>query len=373
VKENMDFVSKQLQFAVSEIEEAKQTANPDRISPRTINPDGSLRLVVPREWTSGFFPGSLWYMYEYTNDNEWKELAEKYQAPLEGEKLNRGTHDLGFMMYNSFGKAYRLTKNPEYRDIVLQSAYTLITRYKPNAGVIRSWDHNTHLWQNPVIVDNLMNLELLFWAFKETNDSTFYKIAVSHADKTIENHFREDYSSYHVVDYDTITGNVIVKHTHQGYADESTWSRGQAWALYGYTMCFRETGDSSYLKQAQGIANFIFTNKNLPADLIPYWDYDAPEIPDEPRDASAAAITASALYELSQYDNQKGSQYKCWADTILKNLSQNYSSPAGENRGFLLLHCTGAKSLNSEIDVPLVYADYYFIEALMRKRALECE
>ena len=371
VKENFDNAAKQFQVALTEIEKAKQQASPDKVSPRTLNADSSLLLVNSRDWTSGFFSGSLWYMFEYTENNKWEKWAEQFTAPLEREKMNGGTHDLGFMMYCSFGNAYRLTKNPVYRDILLQSAKTLITRFKQNAGIIRSWDHTADKWQCPVIIDNMMNLELLFWAFRETNDSTFYKIAVSHAKKTIENHFRPDYSSYHVVDYDTITGKVLKKNTAQGYADESAWARGQAWGLYGFTMCFRETGDSTFLKQAQGIAHFIFTNKNLPADLIPYWDFDAPGIPNEPRDASAAAVTASALYELCRYDNLNGIQYKRWADTILENLSRYYSSPTGKNRGFLLLHSTGSKPANSEVDVPLVYADYYFLEALLRKQKLE--
>ena len=373
VEAGFDFAAKQLQVAVSEIENAKQQETPGKVSPRTIAADGKLTLTTSREWTSGFFPGSLWYMYEYTKNDEWKDLAEKYTAPLEREKTNGGTHDMGFKMYCSFGNGYRLTDDQNYRDILIQSAKTLITRFKPNAGIIRSWDNNTEKWQCPVIIDNMMNLELLFWAFRATNDSVYYKIAVSHALKTIENHFRKDFSSFHVVDYDTITGNVLKKTTHQGYSDESAWARGQAWGLYGYTMCYRETGNPAFLKQAEEIAHFIFTNKNLPLDLIPYWDFDAPGIPDEPRDASAAAIIASALYELCGYDSLNAANYKRRADTILENLSRNYLSPTGENRGFLLLHSTGAKPMNSEVDVPLPYADYYFLEALLRKQKLESQ
>jgi len=372
VEKNFDFASKQLQVAVTEVEKAKQLDNSGKVSPRTVSPDGSLFMVPSRDWTVGFFPGSLWYMYEYTNKDEWKQLAEKYTLPLEIEKMNTGTHDTGFKMYCSFGNWHRLNENQNCRDILLQSAKTLITRFKPNAGIMRSWDHNTDKWQCPVIVDNMMNLELLFWASKETNDPVYYDIAVSHAKKTIENHYREDYSSYHVVDYDTITGKVLKKNTHQGYADESAWTRGQAWGLYGFTMCYRETGDSLFLKQARAIADFIFTHKNLPEDLIPYWDFDAPDIPNEPRDASAATISASALYELCELDGLNAGKYKRWADTILKNLSHNYLSPTGDNRGFLLLHSTGAKPLNnSEVDVPISYADYYFLEALLRKQKLE--
>ena len=216
-----------------------------------------------------------------------------------------------------------------------------------------------------------MNFELLFWAFRESGDSTFYDIAVNHANTTMENHFRPNYSTYHVVDYDIETGEVLMKQTHQGYADESTWSRGEAWALYGFTTMYRETKDEAYLELAHKITNFIFTHPNLPADLIPYWDFDAPNIPNEERDVSAATITASALYELSTYGGSQSKQYKKWADTILRNLTNSYRVTLNSDGGFLLLHSTGAKSLGSEIDVPLVYADYYFIEGLLRKQKLE--
>jgi len=378
VADNFNFAAQQLQYAISLIPEAISKDSRDSamkasrplVSPRTLNEDGSLKMVPAHDWTSGFFPGELWFMYEKTNDPVWKERAIQFTKPLQVLRHHTGTHDLGFMVYNSFGNGYRLTGNPDYREVLLDAARSLSTRYKPVAKVIRSWDHNRDKWQCPVIIDNMMNLELLFWAFKESGDSTFYQIAVNHANSTMKNHFRPDYSTYHVVDYDTITGEVLKKQTHQGYADESTWSRGQAWALYGYTLMYRETGDQAYLDQANHIAEFIFTHPRLPEDLIPYWDLDAPEIPDEPRDASAAAITASALYELSTYNGEDANRYTQWADIILENLTTNYRATPGSDGGFLLLHSTGAKSLNSEIDVPLVYADYYFLEALRRKDKL---
>lgn len=256
---------------------------------------------------------------------------------------------------------------------MLESAYTLTTRYKKAVGVIRSWDHNREKWECPVIIDNMMNLELLFWAFKTSGDSVFYDVAVNHARTTMKNHFRDDYSSYHVVDYDTITGSVVHKHTHQGYSHESAWSRGQAWGLYGYTLCYRETGLPEFLEQAGHIANYIFSHSNLPDDLIPYWDFNAPGIPDEPRDVSAATITASALYELSQYDPIKKQDYLNKANKIMENLTNQYWATAGKDRGFLLLHSTGSKMSDSEVDVPIVYADYYYLEALLRKAKLEKE
>jgi unsaturated chondroitin disaccharide hydrolase len=214
-----------------------------------------------------------------------------------------------------------------------------------------------------------MNLELLFEATKLSGDSSFYKIAVSHANITMKNHFRPDYSSYHVVDYDTATGGVRKKQTAQGYADESAWARGQAWGLYGYTMCYRETKNKKYLDQAEHIASFILHHPNLPEDLVPYWDFDAPNIPNEPRDASAASVMASALYELSTYSKNKN-EYRKTADKIIESLTKSYRSAIGENKGFILLHSTGSKPANSEVDVPLIDADYYYLEALLRMKKL---
>lgn len=379
VEHNFDFASQQLSYALQVMDDAIQNDKRDNevklrnplVSPRTLNKDGTLKMAPANEWTSGFFPGTLWYMYENTKDSKWEKLAREYTATVENQQLNKGTHDIGFMMYNSFGNGLRLTNDASYKPILMESAKSLISRYKPNAKTIRSWDHGAKNWQCPVIIDNMMNLELLFWAFKESGDSTFYTIAVNHANTTMKNHFRTDYSTYHVVDYDMETGQVLMKQQHQGFADESTWSRGQAWALYGFTTMYRETKDEAYLEQAHNITNFIFAHPNLPADLIPYWDYDAPNIPNEERDVSAATITASALYELSTYGGKSASKYKKWADTILQNLTNNYRATLNSDGGFLLLHSTGAKSLNSEIDVPLVYADYYFMEALLRKQKLE--
>ncbi len=376
VSENFTFSDQQLKHAFIEIDSAKALLD-DRqkenmvFAPRNIQPDGSLRLVASRDWCSGFFGGELWYMYEYTGDDFWKQKAIEFTAPVEREKTNGGTHDMGFKVYCSFGNGYRLTGDSTYRDIMLEAARTLTTRYKDKVGAIRSWDHNRDKWQCPVIIDNMMNLELLFWAAKESGDSTFRDIAVNHALTTLKNHFREDNSSYHVVDYDTITGEVLHKHTHQGYAHESAWSRGQAWGLYGYTMCYRETGRKEFLEQAKNISDFIFNSPTLPEDLVPYWDYDAPGIPDEPRDVSAAAVTACALYELSMYDKENAALHKQRADKILDSITRNYRAKLGGDRGFLTLHSVGSGNSNSEVDVPIIYADYYFLEALLKKDKLE--
>lgn len=371
---------KQTKVMLSEIPKAKTkgsaatvgvtpgSTGQELVSPRTLD-SSKLKLVSSKDWTSGFFPGELWFLYEYTGKKEWKAEAEKYTANIEREKTNGGTHDMGFKVYCSFGTGYRLTKDPHYKEVIIESAKTLSTRFNPVAGVIKSWD-NRAKWKYPVIIDNMMNLELLFAATKLTGDSSFHKIAVSHANTTMKNHFRSDFSSYHVLDYDTITGKVTQKTTHQGYSNESAWSRGQAWGLYGYTMCYRFTKDKKYLQQAEKIAAYMTSHKNFPTDFVPYYDYDAPGIPAEPRDASAAAVLASALYELSLY-SKNGISYKKTADAILRNLTNGYRSPIGENKGFILLHSTGSKPSNSEVDVPLSYADYYYLEALLRSKKLK--
>lgn len=357
--------AKQSLVMIDEIAKAR-AANSELVSPRTLD-KGNLKIVSSRDWTSGFFPGVLWFLYEYTGDDQWKERARTFTANIEREKWNSGTHDMGFKIYCSFGTGYRLTNDAQYRDIIIQSAQTLSKRFNKTIGCIRSWDHSKEKWDFPVIIDNMMNLELLFAATRLTGDSSFYNIAVTHANTTMKNHFRPDYSSYHVVDYDSLTGNVRKKNTHQGYSHESAWSRGQAWGLYGYTMCYRETRNPVYKQMAEHIANFMLNHRNMPKDLVPYYDFDAPEIPNAPRDASAAAVIASALYELAGYSNN-AKQYRKAADKICESLTKNYRSPIGQNKGFILLHSTGSKPSNSEVDVPLSYADYYYLEALLRSR-----
>lgn len=356
-------IETQLKYSIKLLSENKTE---ELVSPRSVLND-NIKMVPSKDWTSGFFSGELWMMYELTNNDYWKEKALKFTLPLEQEKWNTKTHDMGFKMYCSFGKAYKNTDNPEYRDILIQSAKALATRFKPNVGCIRSWDHNSDKWDYPVIIDNMMNLELLFWAAKETGNEMFKEIAVAHAETTMKNHFREDNSSYHVVDYNPNTGEVQAKNTHQGYSDESAWSRGQAWGLYGYTMVYRETGEEKFLKQAEKIASFILNHKNLPQNKVPFWDFDAPLIPNEPYDASAGAVMASALFELSTLSH-KGGRYLKVANLILESLlSSEFYADTQTNNGFLLKHSTGSMPGNSELDVPLIYADYYLLEALIRK------
>lgn len=321
-------------------------------------------------WCSGFYPGTLLFLYQQTKDEALYKEAQRILEVLKKEQFNTTTHDLGFMMYCSYGNANLIQPSAAYKDILVTSAKSLSTRFSPVTGCIKSWDgkQNEYL----VIIDNMMNLKLLFWATQVTGDSSFYKIAVTHANTTIKNHFRADNSSYHVINYNSQTGAIQQKRTAQGFADESAWARGQAWGLYGYTETYRETKDQKYLEQANKIAAFILNHPNLPADKIPYWDFNAPNIPNALRDVSAATIMASALLELSGYVNKELSvKYFKAAETILKNLStEQYKAAAGTNGGFLLKHSVGHFPAQTEIDVPLTYADYYFVEAMMRYKAM---
>jgi unsaturated chondroitin disaccharide hydrolase len=360
-------ISQQMEYAIQLAEPLKDSV---LVSPRTTEND-KLKLVSRKDWTSGFFPGNLWMIYELTGDEKWKERAVEYTLPLEKEQWNGDSHDVGFKMFCSFGKAYQITGDTAYRNIIIQSAKTLATRFNPAVGCIRSWDHNADKWDFPVIIDNMMNLELLMWVAKETGNDTLRQIAVTHAQTTMKNHFREDNSSYHVIDYNPETGEVENRNTHQGYSDESAWARGQAWGLYGFTMMYRETGMKEFLVQAEKIAGFILKQNGIKEGKIPYWDFNAPNIPNEPYDASAGAIIASALYELSGY-SEKGNEYKEIADRLFDSLSSpEFLAAVGENQGFLLKHSTGHKPNGSEIDVPLVYADYYYLESIIKRKIME--
>lgn len=368
IADNIAFAEKQIGHQVKIIEESGKILNP-----RTVHCN-EIEYVPIEDWTSGFFPGTMWYMYELTGDEKWKNLGVKYTEDLDSIKFLTWHHDVGFMIGSSYGNALKATQNEDYKAVMVQAAKSLATRFRPTPGVIQSWDEDrgwqgTRGWMCPVIIDNMMNLELMFEATRFSGDSSFYHMAVQHADVTLEHHFRPDFSSYHVIDYDKIKGGVRNKHTAQGFAHESAWARGQAWAIYGYAVCYRETKDKRYLDIADNIYNYLFTHKNMPEDLVPYWDFDAPNIPNEPRDASAAAIIASALYELSTFGKP---EFKTTADKIIESLSSpSYRAILGTNGNFLLRHSVGSIPHNNEIDVPLNYADYYFLEALIRKRDLE--
>ena len=340
--------------------------------PKTIDKLGRMVYIPIDDWCSGFFPGSLCYLYQLTNDKSWLLQSKRFTEALDSIQYLTWHHDVGFMIGSSYLNIYRLSPNKAYKKTIIQTAKSLCTRFRKKAGVIQSWNvdrgwQSKRGWTCPVIIDNMMNLELLFEASRLSGDSTYWKVAVSHANKTLENQFRKDGSCYHVVDYDPNNGAVLHRQTAQGYADNSAWARGQAWAVYGYTVCYRYTHDRKYLDQAVKTLNFVMQNPNLPDDLIPYWDFDAPNIPNEPRDVSSAACIASALYEMNNYLPDNG--YTSLADRIIRSLSSpEYRAPLGKNGCFLLMHSVGSIPHNNEIDVPLNYADYYFLEALTRRK-----
>ena len=340
--------------------------------PKTIDKLGRMVYIPIDDWCSGFFPGSLCYLYQLTNDKSWLLQSRRFTEALDSIQYLTWHHDVGFMIGSSYLNIYRLNPNKAYKKTIIQTAKSLCTRFRKKAGVIQSWNvdrgwQSKRGWTCPVIIDNMMNLELLFEATRLSGDSTYWKVAVSHANKTLENQFRKDGSCYHVVDYDPNNGAVLHRQTAQGYADNSAWARGQAWAVYGYTVCYRYTHDRKYLDQAVKTLNFVMQNPNLPDDLIPYWDFDAPNIPNEPRDVSSAACIASALYEMNNYLPDNG--YTSLADRIIRSLSSpEYRAPLGKNGCFLLMHSVGSIPHNNEIDVPLNYADYYFLEALTRRK-----
>ena len=354
---------------------------PGIFSPRTVVNGKVSYIDELLDWTIGFFPGTLWYMYDFKKDDYWKQQAERFTNAIENAKFNTAHHDVGFVIQSSFGHGYRLTRNERFKDVIIQAARSLSTRFDSRVGCILSWDadkgwQGERGWQYPVIIDNMMNLELLFYASRVTGDPRLFDLSVTHSYTTLKNHFREDFSTYHVVDYDSVTGEVRHKVTSQGLSDNSTWSRGQAWGIYGFTMTYRETKNPDFLNAAVRAADMYLSN--LPEDLIPYWDFNvgqegfvprprshASQFQEKIRDASAAAIVTSALFELSELANEP--RYYDYAVRMLRTLaSPAYRAELGTNGNFILKHCVGSIPHRSEIDVPLVYADYYFLEALIR-------
>ncbi len=379
IDENIEFSAQQTTLMLQE------TGEPKGVYPRSTDAEGKLVCTDKYDWTSGFFPGSLWYLYELTGQEKWKEEALRWTGSLESLKTFTKHHDLGFMMYCSYGNEYRIQPTEEVKQILIESARSLATRFSPLTGTIKSWNYrkawnDSVEWFYPVIIDNMMNLELLFAGARLANDQELYNIAVTHANTTLKNHLRPDFSSYHVVNYDTLTGAARNQATNQGYSDNSTWARGQAWGIYGFTMMYRETKDPTYLNAAERMADWYLNNPNLPADKIPYWDFNAGQegyvpglksqartITGSYRDVSAAAIVTSALFELNQYIAGKN-YYETAIDMLHTLASPAYRAKLGQNGDFILMHSVGSIPHGAEVDVPLVYADYYFLEALLRYR-----
>lgn len=373
------FVDDALNYCANQTVKSIESLQVDSVADYTMMPRNilqgdktwSCRKAAKEEWTAGFWPGVLWYDYEFTKDPEIKNIAEKYTESLGFlSRTSAYDHDLGFLVFCSYGNGYRLTGNQAYKKVILDTADTLATLFNPKVGTILSWPREVEGkgWPHNTIIDNMINLEMLFWAAKNGENKSLYDIAVSHADVTMKNHFKPDLSCFHVAVYDTITGKLIKGVTHQGYSDQSMWARGQAWAIYGYTVCYRETRDVKYLEFVQKLTDVYL--KDLPEDMIPYWDFDAPGIPNAPRDASAAAVVASALIELSSLmNNARGDAYKASAIQMLKSLSSSDYQSRDVNPSFLL-HSTGHYPNGSEIDASIIYADYYYIEALLKLKNL---
>ncbi len=382
-----ELIKKDFALAEKQYTDLLKTSTDITRFPRTINKDGSVKTTDIKDWTQGFFAGSLWYLYEYTKNPTWKTAATKWTEALEQAQFLTQHHDIGFVMYCSYGNALKFEKDlavlAKYHKILIQSAESALTRFDPKVGLIKSWNTKASwdkkiTWQYPVIIDNMMNLEMLCYVSKLTGNPKYKEVAISHAVNTMKNHFRSDNSTYHVVDYDP-NGKALHHQTNQGYADNSTWARGQSWAIYGFTMMYRETKDKRFLETAQKAADFYINHPNLPGDKIPFWDYNveqkgfnpdfdynANKLTYIPRDASAAALAASAMLELSSFAKNGKTYFKC-AEQILKSLSGNeYLATAGTNSDFILKHSVGSLPHKSEIDVPLIYADYYFLEALLR-------
>lgn len=362
-----EWFSKAVKTSAYQLNKAAAVYTPGQ-NPRSINPNGSVRVATYTDWTTGFFPGSLWYAYELTHDNNLKQQAGKFTLALDSVRYIKNTHDVGFMLFCSYGNAFRITKDKAYLPALKDGVANLAARFNPKVGAIRSWDFSW--WHYPVIIDNMMNLEYLYWSAKEFKQPKYTDIANAHALTSMKNHFRKDYSSYHVVDYDAKTGKVLAQRTHQGVTDESAWARGQAWGLYGYAMCYANTKKPEFLEQAKHIAAFIMNHPRMPKDKVPVWDFDVHNAADveekAPRDASAAAVIASGLLELST-QVKDGKKYLDYAEDILKSLSSDeYLAKPDENQYFILKHSVGALLYNSETDTPLNYADYYYLEALKR-------
>ncbi|MBR6980239.1 MAG: glycoside hydrolase family 88 protein [Prevotella sp.] len=369
--------NQQLSYCSSQVDRALETLRPYDFTmmPRNILVDGrtwNLRKAKAEEWCSGFWPGILWMTYGYNRSEAVMKAATGYTEaviPIFCQPVY--DHDLGFIAINSLLKGYERTHDERYKQLALQAADSLATLFDDKVGTMLSWPrHVKDYGGHNTIIDNMMNLELLYWAAENGGGQQLKELATRHADTTMRNHFRKDGSCCHVAVYDTLTGKFIKGVTHQGYSDQSMWSRGQAWAIYGYTMVYRYTHDTRHLAFAQKVADIYLKRLHETSDdWVPRWDMDDPRS-DAPKDASAACVTASALLELCQYvEKEKGQHYREAAISMLRDLSTGNYQSRNRNVSFLM-HSTGNLPAESEIDASIIYADYYYLEALMRLKKI---
>ena len=371
-----EYCHKHVLSTIAELKKSGHGEIDHTMMPRNVAPEASTwecRPTCAEEWCSGFWPGVLWYDYEATGDSTVLAEADRFTQSLKTVvDAPIFDHDLGFLIHCSYGNGYRLTGREDYKQVILAAADSLATLFNPAVGTILSWPRNVEmLGGHNTIMDNMINLEMLFWAANNGGNPYLHDIAVKHAETTMEHHFRPDYTSYHVAVYDPESGEFLRGCTHQGYADNSMWARGQAWAIYGYTMVYRETKDPKFLDFAQKVTD-VYLDR-LPEDKVPYWDFNDPDIPQTSRDASAACVVASALLELSGYvEGEKGNHYKDEALAMLSSLSSDKYLSGDKNNSFLM-HSTGHRPAGSEIDYSIIYADYYYIEALKRLHDLDID
>lgn len=357
--------------SVTKVIATEKSLSCDTLYPRFIDHGNTeWELVGVRDWTSGFWGGVLWYAYEMSGDEKLKIAAHRYSMSLEEIAYTKAIdHDIGFQMYCSLGNGYRLTGNPEYKRILLAAADTLATLYNPIVGSIHSWPFKPQYPHN-TIIDNMMNLELLFWAAKKGGNKALYDIAESHAEVTMKNIVRPDYSAFHLGCFNDTTGAFMRGVAHQGYADNSMWARGQTWGIYGFAIAYRETHRDDFLLTSMRMANKFL--ERLPQDGIPYWDFDDPKIPNTPKDASAAAVAACGMLELSKFVKNEDTKLKYInaAKSMIDILSSDLYLCHDENKA-IIQHSVGHMPKQSEIDVPIIYGDYYYMEALSRLVEME--
>ncbi len=367
ITENLQFAQEKITYFIENLDV--------NTYPGSIDDEGHLKTIPAKSWESGYMAGILWYLYDYTHEEKWKVFAQQWTAGLELQKFNKNSHDLLFMLFASFGNGYKITHDELYKDVLIVGSNTLASRYDPEIKYIKSWDvfYKGMPIQFPVIIDALMANEMLFYVSSISGDTNLYNIAYNHALNTKRDFFRDDYSTYYLVEYDTVLNTVKEKKTWMGDSNESTWARGHARAIYGSAVTFRETGDSSFLELAEKAADFYMGHPRLPADLIPYWDFDDPDIPNAPRDASAACIAASGLLELANLlPSDEQAKYADFAIRTLKSLASDaYRNKPSENLGFILKHSTGSRTWNIDVDKPKISADYYFVESLVKLNKLK--